>query len=76
MGKDEIAWLIERVAALPEEAQAELVQSLTEIESKYTRVYRLSDEERAGVLRGLAEMRQGKFASDEEVEAVFSRFRA
>ncbi len=76
MGKDEIAWLIERVAALPEEAQAELVESLAEIESKYAGVYRLDDEERAGVRRCLEEAREGKFASDEEVEAVFSRLRA
>ena len=76
MDKDEIAWLIERVIALPEEAQAELVESLAEIKSKYTGVYRLSEEERAGVLRGLAEMRQERFASEEEVEEVFSRFRA
>jgi predicted transcriptional regulator len=76
MGKDEIAWLVERVAALPEQAQAELIKSLAEIESKYAGVYRLSDDERAGVRRGLEEARRGKFASDEEVEAVFSRFRA
>jgi predicted transcriptional regulator len=75
MGKDEIAGLVERVAALPEEAQAELAESLAEIESRYAGVYHLSDEERAGVRRGLEEMRQGKFATHEEVEAVFSRFR-
>jgi predicted transcriptional regulator len=38
-------------------------------------VYELSDDERTAVRRGLEEMRQGKFASDEEVEAVFSRYR-
>jgi predicted transcriptional regulator len=76
MDKDEIADLIERVASLPEEAQAELIESIINIETKYTGVYHLSDEERAAVERGLEEMRQGKFASEEEVEAVFNRFRA
>jgi predicted transcriptional regulator len=75
MGKDEIAWLVDRVAALSEEAQAELVAALAEIEAKHAGTYRLSDKERAGVRRGLEEMRRGQFASDEDVEAVFKRFR-
>jgi predicted transcriptional regulator len=36
---------------------------------------RLSDDERAAVQRGLEEARKGKFATDEEVEAVFRRYR-
>ena len=68
--------LLERVASWPEEAQAELLQSVVEIETKHFGVYRLSDDERAAVRRGLEEMRQGKFASDEQVEAVFNRYRA
>jgi predicted transcriptional regulator len=39
-------------------------------------VYRLSDEERAAVRRGLKEMRQRKFASEEEIAAVFDRYRS
>jgi predicted transcriptional regulator len=45
------------------------------IEARQSGVYRLNDEQRAGVRRGLEEMRQGKFATDEEVEAVFKRYR-
>jgi hypothetical protein len=67
--------LLERVASWPEEAQAELLQSVVDIETKHFGVYRLSDDERAAVRRGLEEMRQGKFASDEQVEAVFNRYR-
>ena len=67
--------LIERVAALPEEAQDELLDHIAIIEAKHSGVYELSDDERAAVRRGLEEMRQGKLASDEEVEAVFSRYR-
>jgi predicted transcriptional regulator len=76
MDKEEIADLIERVASLSDEAQAELVEAISNIETKYMGVYRLSDDERAAVERGLEEMRHGKFASEEEVEEVFSRFRA
>jgi len=67
--------LIERVAALPEEAQDELLDHIAIIEAKHSGVYELSDDERTAVRRGLEQMRQGKFASDEEVEAVFSRYR-
>jgi len=68
--------LLERVASWPEEAQAELLQSVVDIETKHFGVYRLSDDERTAVRRGLEEMRQGKFASDEQVEAVFNRYRS
>ena len=67
--------LLERVSALPEDAQDELLEHVALIEARQSGVYRLSDEQRAGVRRGLEEMRQGKFATDEEVEAVFKRYR-
>jgi hypothetical protein len=44
--------------------------------SENDEVYRLSEEERAAVRRGLDEMRRRRFATDEEVKAVFDRFRA
>jgi len=67
--------LLERAETWPDEAQAELVQSVLDIEAKHFGVYRLSEEERAAVREGLEQMRQGNFASDEEVVAVFSRHR-
>jgi predicted transcriptional regulator len=66
--------LLERIADWPEEAQAELVQSIVDIETKHLGVYKLNPDERAAIERGLEEMRQGKFASDEEVAAVFNRY--
>jgi len=74
-GKDLVEISIDRVAEWPEDARAELVQSIVEIEEKFVGVYQLSDEERVAVRRGLEEMRQGKFASEEEVEALFRRYR-
>jgi predicted transcriptional regulator len=50
-----------------------LVDTILAIESKHLGVYRLTDDERAAVRRGLEEMRAGKFATDEEVAAVFDR---
>ena len=67
--------LLERVSTWPEEAQDELVRSVANIENKYLGPYRLSDAERDAVRRGLAEMREGKLASDEAVAAVH-RYRA
>jgi predicted transcriptional regulator len=68
--------LLERIADWPEEAQAELVQSIVDIETKHLGVYKLEPDERAAIERGLEEMRQGKFASDEQVAAVFNRHRS
>ena len=67
--------MLERVSTWPEEAQDEFVRSVADIESKHLGVYRLSDEERDAVRRGLADMREGKLASDAEVAAVFNRYR-
>jgi hypothetical protein len=67
--------LLERVADWPEEAQAELVQSIVEIETKHFGVYKLSPEERSAIEHGLEELRQSKLASDDDVAAVFNRYR-
>jgi hypothetical protein len=65
--------LIERVAALPKEAQEEVVRSVLEIEQRHTGVYTLDDEERADILAALEEVKQGVVASDDEAAAVFKR---
>lgn len=68
--------LLERVSAWPEEAQEELMQSVTNIESKHLGIYRLSEDERNAVRRGLKDMREGRLASDDAVAAVFDRYGA
>jgi hypothetical protein len=76
MTKHSIEILLERVASWPEEAPDEFVKSLAEIKRKHAGVYRLTEEERAAVQRGLADMRAGRLASDEAVAALFSRYGA
>jgi predicted transcriptional regulator len=76
MTKQSLDILLERVATWPAEAQEELLRSLAEIEKRHLGIYRLDDQERAAVRRGLQEMREGKLASDEDVAAVFARYRA
>jgi hypothetical protein len=71
--------LIGRAAALPEEARAEFVDAVADameqIEMKHGSVYRLSEDERNGIERGLRELRERRLASDDAVAAVFRRAR-
>jgi hypothetical protein len=76
MTRQGLELLLERVSTWPEEAQEEFVKSVADIETKHFGVYRLSAEERTAVRRGLADMREGKLASDAAVAAVFNRYRA
>lgn len=67
--------LMDRAASWPEEAQAELVRFMIDTEAKHFGVYRLTDEERAAIRKGLDDARQGRFASDEEIAELFNRYR-
>jgi hypothetical protein len=67
--------LMARAAVWPDEAQAELVASMIDIEARHAGAYRLNGEERSAVLRGLRELRGGELASEEEVAEVFERHR-
>jgi hypothetical protein len=74
MTKQALEILLERVSAWPEEAQDELMRSVTDIENRHLGIYRLSDDERNAVRRGLKDMREGRLASDDAVAAVFNRY--
>lgn len=67
--------LLERAAHWPEEAQAELVESMIAIETKHASICRLTDDERMAVRRGLQEMRDGKLATDEQVAKALGTYR-
>jgi predicted transcriptional regulator len=75
MTRESIENLLDRVAAWPEEDQEKIARFIDEIEAKQRDVYKLTDQERQAVRRGLAEMRAGQLARDEEVAAVFNRYR-
>jgi len=68
--------LLERIRSWPEEDQEELAEAALEIEARRSGVYRLSVDERAAVERGLADARDGRFASDEEIDAILRRAHA
>jgi predicted transcriptional regulator len=65
--------LLERIAALPEELLGEVEESVDEIERWRDGVFRLTDEERAAVRRGVEAARRGEFVSDEELAAFYRR---
>jgi hypothetical protein len=67
--------ILDRIASWPEEAQAELIQSMVEIETKHFGVYRLSEEERAAVREGLEQAKRREFVPDDVVAEFFNRYR-
>lgn len=75
MTKAEIDAVFERVRTWPPERQEDAVRLLLEMEAQGTEVYELSPEELADIEEGMAEVRRGEFATDEEVAAMFDRFR-
>ncbi len=68
--------LLEELETWPLEDQEELAEYAREIRGRRTGVYQLSEDERAGVERGMADMRAGRFATDEQIAAIFRRARS
>lgn len=68
--------LLRRVQSWPENAQRELAQVALEIEADLNRgQYQATPAELAGIDRGLSDVAQQKFVSNEDVEAVFAKHR-
>jgi predicted transcriptional regulator len=77
MKTKELKNLLERAETWPAQAQAELVQAARDIEAEISRGrYHLSEDERKGIERGLAAMREGRFASEEQVAAILKKARS
>jgi predicted transcriptional regulator len=71
-----LANLLKKAESWPTEAQEELADIGRQIEAEInSSSYRATPHELAGVDRGLRDAAQGKFASEEEVEAVFAKHR-
>jgi predicted transcriptional regulator len=75
MTKDQIEAVLERVKTWPEDRQEQALQILLALEREAAEPYILTDEERADLDEGIAEADRGEFASNEEVAAVFNRYR-
>lgn len=72
----ELKDLLERVRTWPEEAQNELVAVANQIESELQGDYVATREELEAIDAAIASLDAGEFASDEEVQAAFAKFRS
>jgi len=76
MKTDRLAKILERVESWPAHAQDELAEIVQDIDAGLKdQVYEPTPEELEGIDRGLRDSAQGRFATDEEVAAVFAKFR-
>jgi predicted transcriptional regulator len=76
MTNEDLEAVFDRVRAWPPEKQAEAAEVLLWLGKQDSAIYILSDEERAGVLRGLDDAANGRFATEEEMDEVLGRFRS
>jgi len=68
--------LLERARSWPADAQNELERMAREIEAEFgAGLYKPTSAELAGIERGQRDAADGKFATDEQVEAVFVKHR-
>ena len=76
MKTERLAKVLERVESWPAHAQDELAEIVQEIDAGLScTLYEATPEELEAIDRGLRDVAEGKFATDEEVEAVFAKFR-
>jgi len=75
MKTKELTAILERVESWPESAQRQLAEIALEIEQELGGEYHATREELAGIKRGMADARAGRFASDEQVEEALAKFR-
>jgi len=75
MTKEQIEAILERVRTWPEDRLEDVAKVLLEMEAANEHVAELTAEDWADLEQGLAEADRGEFASDEEVKALFDRFR-
>ena len=74
--QEKMTSLMREAAELPEEAQAELVQSLIEMRSQHLGTYYLDRDERKALAKSGEDVQLGRFVSDDELEELFARYGA
>jgi predicted transcriptional regulator len=68
--------ILERIESWPAHAQDELAEIARDIDAGLKgEVYEATPEELQGIDRGLRDAAEGRFATDDEVEAAFAKFR-
>jgi predicted transcriptional regulator len=67
---------LERVESWPAQWQDQLAEIARDIDAEIKDgVYHPTPEEQKGIDRGLRDAEQGRFATEDEVEAAFAKFR-
>jgi predicted transcriptional regulator len=67
--------ILTRVESWPERAQEEAAASLQAIEEELREPYELTEADKEAIDRGLEAARKGEIATDQEVEAIFTKYR-
>jgi predicted transcriptional regulator len=75
MTKREVDAVLERVRSWPEAEQEEAALLLLALEERRKGVYELSEEEFADLDQANREIERGEFVPDEEMKALFDRYR-
>jgi predicted transcriptional regulator len=76
MKSKQLAEVLERVERWPARAQDELAEIARDIEESLSKgAYEPNEAELAGIDRGLRAAAEGRFATDEQVEAALARLR-
>jgi hypothetical protein len=75
MTKEQIKVMLDRVLSWSPEAQEEAVATLQTIEEEFMGSHELSSEDREALERSAEDVRNGWFATDEDVKRVFDRYR-
>ena len=75
MTRDDIVAVLERVRTWPPSRQQDAARLLLEMEAQGTTGYRLASDERAAIEESREQTRRGDFVNDEEVDALFDRYR-
>ncbi len=76
MKTKQLAEVLERIERWPAHAQDELAEIARDIEEKLSNgEYELSEAELAGIDRGLQASAEGRFATQEQVDAALTKLR-
>ena len=75
MTKDQVKAMLDRVLTWPPEAQEEAVSSLATIEEQFAALQTLSSDDRDALSRSAEDVRQERYATDDQVKTVFDRYR-
>jgi hypothetical protein len=76
MKTKQLTEVLERIEAWQPEVQNELAEFALELDARFKDgEYEPTSEELAGIDRGLRDAAEGRFATDQQIEAVFAKFR-